>query len=114
MTQPFMDGKSWGQPYNRTPDRGTFGSHAPERHPSQGTRSNHAGARRGLVTGATIAASLALVLLTGTSAVAAQRPSDIGRMQPQLRSAAIVAGTAFSLDFTDRLLDTNGPENRGR
>jgi hypothetical protein len=109
-----MDGKSWGQPYNWTPDRDTFGGHEPERRSSQGTRSNPAGAWRTLVTGATIAAGLAFVLLAGRSSMAAPRPSDIGRIQPQLRTAAIAAGPAFALDFTYRVLDTNGPENRGR
>jgi len=114
MAQPLVVGKSWGQPYNRTPARDTFGGHAPEHRSSGGADSNRAGTWRTVVAGATIAASLALVLLTGTSAVAAQRPSDIGRVQPRLRSDAIAARPVFTLDFTDRLLDTNGPENRGR
>lgn len=114
MTQPFMDGKTWGLPYNRTPDRDTFGGQAPARRSAGGPDSNRAAAWRAIVVGATIAAIMALVLLTGTLAVAAQRPSDTGRVQPGLRSDAIAGGQVPTLDFTDRLLDTNGPENRGR
>ena len=102
MTQPLMKGEHWGMPYNRTPDRETLGGHAPERRSSRDVDSSREGGWRSVVIAVTIAASLVSGLAVGKSSATAQPLGDNGRQ------------AAPKLDFTDRLLDTNGPENRGR
>lgn len=102
MTQPLMKGEHWGTPYNRTPDRDAFGGHEPERRSSRDANSSRDGRWRGAVIAVTISASLMSGLAIGRSSATALPLGDNGRQ------------AAPKLDFTDRLLDTNGPENRGR
>ena len=99
MTQPFMKGEHWGLPHNRTPDRETFGGHAPERRSPRGAGRD--GGWRGVVFGVAIVASLASGLVVGRLSAAAQPLSDGGQVAPRP-------------DLTTRLLDTNGSENPGR